>query len=353
MLGCRRPPRRCPIPVELTILIASYLEPEHVRRIEASVPGVRVAYEPDLLAPPRFPADHTGWPGFRRAPAQEARFLAHLAAADVLFDLDRRLAPRLPELAPRLRWIQATSSGIGPLVRQAGLDGSGIRLTNAAGIHAVPLAEHALLSLLYFVKEVPARRRDQRAHRWERTCGRELRGMTVGVVGLGAVGREIARVLRAVGMRVVGVRRTPVTDPAEQHADEVLTPDRLPELLARCDALVLIAPHTPETEGMIGARELARLPQGAILVNLARGALVDEDALVRALRSGHLGGAALDVAAVEPLPEESPLWDLPNVLITAHSASTVARENERLTDLFVANLRRFVAGEPLINELMP
>ena len=250
MLGCRRPPRRCPIPVELTILIASYLEPEHVRRIEASVPGVRVAYEPDLLAPPRFPADHTGWPGFRRTPAQEARFLAHLAAADVLFDLDRRLAPRLPELAPRLRWIQATSSGIGPLVRQAGLDGSGIRLTNAAGIHAVPLAEHALLSLLYFVKEVPARRRDQRAHRWERTCGRELRGMTVGVVGLGAVGREIARVLRAVGMRVVGVRRTPVTDPAEQHADEVLTPDRLPELLARCDALVLIAPHTPETEGM-------------------------------------------------------------------------------------------------------
>ncbi len=333
------------------MLIASYLEPVHVRRIEAATPGVRVIYEPDLLAPPRFIADHTGRPGFRRTPEQEARFLARLALSDVLYDFDRPLAPRLPTLAPRLRWIQATSSGIGPFVKNAGLDRSGIRITNAAGIHAVPLAEHALLSLLYFVKDLPARARDQRAHVWERTCGRELRGMTAGVVGLGAVGREVARTLRAVGVRVVGVRRTPVDDPAALHVDEATTPDRLLELLPRCDALVLIAPHTPETEGLIGARELALLPAGAILVNIARGALVDEDALVAALRSGHLGGAALDVAAVEPLPAESPLWGLPNVLITAHSASTVERENERLTDLFVENLRRFLAGAPLINEL--
>jgi phosphoglycerate dehydrogenase-like enzyme len=333
------------------VLIASYLEPVHVRRIEAAMPGVRVIYEPDLLAPPRFVADHTGRPGFRRTPEQEARFLAHLALSDVLYDFDRALAPRLPTLAPHLRWIQATSSGIGPFVTNAGLDRSGIRITNAAGIHAVPLAEHTLLSLLYFVKDLPARARDQRAHVWERTCGRELRGMTAGVVGLGAVGREVARTLRAVGVRVVGVRRTPVDDPAALHVDEATTPDRLHELLPLCDALVLIAPHTPETEGLIGARELALLPAGAVLVNIARGALVDEDALVAALRSGHLGGAALDVAAVEPLPAESPLWGLPNVLITAHSASTVERENERLTDLFVENLRRFRAGEPLVNEL--
>ena len=333
------------------MLIASYLEPVHVRRIEASSPGVRVLYDPDLLAPPRFTADHSGRPDFRRTPDQEVRFRGWLAEADVLFDFDRTLAPRLPTLAPRLRWIQATSSGIGPFVSNAGLDRSGIRITNAAGIHAVPLAEHVLLALLYFVKAVPARLRDQRAHVWERYCGRELRGMTAGVVGLGAVGSEVARTLRAVGLRVVGVRRTLVDDPAALHVDEATTPDRLHELLPRCDALVLIAPHTPETEGLIGARELALLPAGAVLVNIARGALVDEDALVAALRSGHLGGAALDVATVEPLPAESPLWGLPNVLITAHSASTVERENERLADLFVDNMRRFRAGEPLINEL--
>jgi glyoxylate/hydroxypyruvate reductase len=335
----------------VTIVIASYLEPEHVHRIEAVAPGVSVRYDPELLAPPRFAADHTGHPDFRRTPAGEARFRGWLAEADVLYDFDRGLAPDLPKLAPRLRWIQATSSGIGPFVKGAGLDRSGILITNAAGVHAVPLAEHTLLSLLYFVKDLPARARDQRAHRWERYSGRELRGMTVGVVGLGAVGREIARTLRAVGLRVIGVRRTPVEDPEALHVDEATTPDRLHELLPRCDALVLIAPHTAETEGMIGARELALLPRGAVLVNVARGALVDEPALIGALRSGHLGGAALDVAAVEPLPAESPLWDLPNVLITAHSASTVDRENERLTDLFCENLRRFLAGEPLLNLL--
>jgi glyoxylate/hydroxypyruvate reductase len=204
-----------------------------------------VRYDPDLLAPPRFAADHTGRPDFRRTPEQEARFRAWLAEADVLYDFDRPLAPLLPTLAPRLRWIQGTSSGIGPFVRQAGLDRTDIVITNAAGIHAVPLAEHTLLALLYFVKGVPDRLRDQRERIWERYCGRELRGMTVGVVGLGAVGREIARTLRAVGLKVVGVRRTPVDDPEALHVDEATTPDRLHELLPRCDALVLIAPHTP------------------------------------------------------------------------------------------------------------
>jgi glyoxylate/hydroxypyruvate reductase len=351
MLGCRlRPTRRFGISDITTVLIASYLEAQHVRRIE-TVPGVRVIYEPDLLAPPRFAADHSGQPDFRRTPVQEARFRGWLAEAEVLFDFDRRLAPELPRLAPRLRWIQATSSGIGPFVKEAGLDRSGILITSAAGIHAVPLAEHTLLSLLYFVKDLPARASEQRAHVWERYCGRELRGATVGVIGLGAVGREVARTLQAVGVRVVGVRRTPVDDPAALYVDEATTPDRLHDLLPRCDALVLIAPHTPETDGLIGARELALLPAGAVLVNIARGALVDEDALVDALRSGHLGGAALDVARVEPLPPTSPLWDLPNVLITAHSASTVERENGRLTDLFAENLRRFRVGERLINEL--
>lgn len=333
----------------ITVAIASYLEPEHVRRIADVSSEVRVEYDPDLVAPPRFAADHTGRPGFRRDEEQERRFRAMLAAADVHYDFDRSLMAELPSLAPRLKWVQATSSGIGPLVERAGLDASDIVITNAAGIHAVPLAEHVLLSLLYFVKDVPARLREQRAHVWERYAGRELRGQTVVVVGLGAVGREVARLCRAVGLHVIGVRRGPVADPASLHVDEAATPAELPAVLPRAQAVVLICPHTPETEGMMDADAFARLPRGSILVNIGRGALVVESALLDALRSGRLGGAALDVAAVEPLPHDHPLWDLPNVLITAHSASTVDKENARLTDLFCDNLRRFLAGEPLRN----
>jgi glyoxylate/hydroxypyruvate reductase len=335
----------------VTVTFASYLEPEHVRRIAAVDPRLDVRYDPELLAPPRFAADHTGRPDYRRTPEQERRFLAHVAQADVLYDVDRPLAARLPELAPRLKWIQFTSSGVGPFILQNGLNRPGMLLTNAAGIHAVPLAEHVLLSLLYFRKDVPARLRDQRAHVWERYAGRELRGSTVLVVGLGAVGREVARTCRANGLRVIGMRRRPVADPASLDADAVVPPDRLLEVLPDVDAVVLIAPHTPETEGMFGAEAFAALKPGAVFINVARGQLVDEPALLAALQSGRLGGAALDVAAVEPLPTASPLWDLPNVLITAHSASTVDKENGRLTDLFCDNLRRFLDGAPLRNLL--
>jgi len=336
---------------DVTVLITSFLEPEHVRRIAATGADLRVLYDPELVAPPRFAGDHGGRPGFRRSPDQEARYRGWLAEADVHFDLDAELAPEFATLAPSLRWIQATSSGIGPLVRRTGLDRSGVTITNAAGIHAVPLAEHVLLALLYFVKDVPARLRDQRAHAWERHSTRELRGMTATVVGLGAVGLEVARTLRSVGVHVIGVRRSPLGADEAAGVDEATTPAHLREVLPRSDALVLIAPHTRETEGMIGATELALLPPGAIVVNIARGALIDEGALIDALQRGHLGGAALDVATIEPLPAGSPLWDLPNVLITPHSAATVARENERLTDLFVENLRRYRAGEPLRNLL--
>jgi len=356
-VGSARLARRDPSPevsgVSLTIVIASYLEAEHVERIRATVPDARVLYDPALVAPPRYVADHTGQPGFRRSAEGDARFRAWLAEADVLYDVDRALAHELPRIAPALRWIQFTSSGIGTLVRDAGLDRADITLTNAAGIHAVPLAEHALLAMLYFTKDVPRRLDEQRAHRWERYCGRELRGQTVGIVGLGAVGVEVARLARAAGLRTVGVKRSPVEDPEALHVERVYGPAALHEMLPRCDHLVLIAPHTPQTERMIGARELALLPRGAVLINIARGALVDEDALLASLRDGHLGGAALDVAATEPLPSDHPLWDAPRTLITAHSASTVDIENARLTELFCENLLRWRDGQPLRNLFVP
>ncbi len=336
--------------VPVTVVIATYLEPELVARIEGALPGLRVLYDPALVPPTRYIADHTGPSDWSRTPAQEARFREWLGQADVMFDFDRRLSAELPKLAPRLRWIQSTSSGIGPFLRQTGLDRSGIAVTNAAGIHAVPLAEHAMLAMLYFCKEVPRLRAEQAAHRWERYCGKQLRDQTVGVIGMGAVGREIAHLSQSMGLRVLGIKRTVAgLEPAALHADELFTPDELPRVLPRCDYLILMVPQSPDTEGMMGARELALLPAGAVLINLARGAIVDQDALVAALRDGHLAGAALDVARREPLEADSPLWDMPNVLISPHSASTVEQENARLVDLFCRNLARFAGGEPLLN----
>ena len=154
------------------------------------------------------------------------------------------------------------------------------------------------------------------------------------------------------GMTVLGVKRTVAgIDPSALHMHELYAPDGLHTVLRRADYLVLITPHTDETEHMIGAAELALLPKGAVLINIGRGALVDEPALIAALQSGQLGGAALDVFATEPLPQDSPLWDMPNVLISPHSGSTSDRENERLTELFCENLRRWLAGEPLLNVL--
>jgi glyoxylate/hydroxypyruvate reductase A len=312
-----------------------------------------VVYEPDLLPSPRYAADHTGAP-LKRTPEEEARWLALLGEADVLFDFDRRLTPRLHELAPRVRWIQATSAGIGQFVKRHDLARTMPHtvLTTASGVHAKPLAEFCALAVLAFSRGLPRMMDAQRARRWERFAGTDLEGKTLVIYGLGSIGREIARTLRPFGLRILGVKRSPGSeDAASLGLDGIHPPEALRALLPKADVLVLCAPHTPETEGILGEEELGLLPDGAILVNVARGALVDEAALARALTSGHMGGAALDVFAEEPLPAESPLWALPNVLVSPHSASTSDRENGRITDLFCENLRRFLAGDELLNVL--
>ncbi len=335
------------------ILIASYLEPELVERVKAVDERLQVLYEPELLRPPRYAADHKGR-DVERSPEQEERWRELLGQADILFDFDLTHREDLPDLAPNVRWIQATSSGIGQFVKRMGYDRRMPKtvITTASGVHAQPLAEFCLMGMLLFNKGVLRMVRDQRRKHWERYAGTDLKDRTLGVVGVGRVGREVARVAREMGMNVLGIKRdVKGLDPTSLHLDELHRLDTLESVLKRSEYLVLSTPHTPETEQLIGAGELALLPKGAVLINIGRGALVDEPALVEALRSGHLGGACLDVFEEEPLPASSPLWEMPNVLVSPHSGSTSDRENRRWTDLFCENLKRFLRGDSLLNIL--
>lgn len=334
------------------MVIASFLESEHVERIRQVSERLDVVYEPGLLAPPRYAADH--YNVVARTPEQEARWRALLARADILFDFDHSHLDDLPELAPKLRWVQATSAGIGQLVRRLAYDRRlpATVFTTSSGVHARPLADFCLMAMLAFAKGLPRMIGDQQRRHWERYAGRELGGRTLAIVGVGNTGAEVARLAKAMGMIVLGIKRTVEgIAPSALSLDALYAPSALHDVLPRAEFLVLITPHTDETERMIGARELAALPAGAVVINIGRGALIDEPELIAALESGHLGGAALDVFAQEPLPPDNPLWCMPNVLISPHSASTSDRENARITELFCQNLRRYLAGEPLLNVL--
>jgi phosphoglycerate dehydrogenase-like enzyme len=210
------------------------------------------------------------------------------------------------------------------------------------------LAEFALLAILYFAKDVPRLRRQQAARRWEPFAVEELHGRSLGILGYGDIGREVARRARAFGLRVLAVRRDPAPDGL---CDRSFPREGLLEMLAGCDDLVLALPLTDATRGIVGAAELAALKPGAVVVNVGRGATVDEAALVSALQGGRLRGAGLDVFAEEPLPAASPLWGLENVLLSPHTADRTATWLDEATDVFVANLRRFAAGEPLANAI--
>jgi phosphoglycerate dehydrogenase-like enzyme len=340
-------------PIIRTILIASFLEDEHVRRIESADVRARVVYRPDLVRPPRYPADHKGG-DFVRTPEQEAAWLELLRGADILFDFDQTHLPDLPDVAPNVRWIQSTSSGIGPFVKRMGYVDlmPDTIITRAAGVHAQPLAEFCLMAMLMHSRRHDLMSRNQRSRVWERFAGTDLDSRTVVIVGLGGVGREVARMCAALRMRVIGIGRGPDRERYDAIVLDAYHPiDELDAVLPRADYLVLIVPHTTRTDGLMDRRHLGLLPVGAVLINIGRGALVDEDALIDVLRTGHLGGAALDVFRDEPLPASSPLWDMPNVLISPHSASTSDRENGRITDLFIENLHRFVDGRPMLNVL--
>jgi phosphoglycerate dehydrogenase-like enzyme len=332
----------------LNLLIASPLEVDQVERIRAFAPQrLEVLFEPELLPVPLYVADHDGRPR-QLTTAQLEHWWALLAKADILFDFDWRAPAELPVRAPRLRWVQATSAGIGELLRRTGLIDSDILFTTAAGVHGSSLAEFVVLGLLHFARDLPALQRRQAARQWHRHGNRELAGRRALVVGLGQVGRVIARRLAALELEVFGLRCR-ADRPAPEGVARLVPQAELTAALGAVDALVLACPLTEQTYHLIGRAELAALRPGAILVNVARGPVIDEAALIEALQSNHLAGAALDVFEEEPLPATSPLWGLPNVLVSPHSASTVEAENRRIVDLLLANLERYLDGRPLLN----
>ena len=337
-------------------MIASPLEGDLVNEIAAVDPRLEVLFDPTLLPSPRFPSDHVGDPGFRRAGELEARWRRLLDRAEVAFGYPRDAADGFAELvrgAPRLRWVHGTSAGAGEHVRAAELTAEELErvaVTSSSGVHAVTLAEFCLFGLLAFAsRQLPRLLADQRERRWGHYPTGELRGRTLLVLGLGAIGIEVARLARAFGMRVLAVRRGGGDPPPE--VDELHRPDRLKELLPRTDDVAIVLPLTAETRGMFDREAIALMKPHSVLVNVGRGAVVDEPALVQALREGRIAGAALDVFETEPLPPESPLWELPNVLLSPHTAALSERENARIVEIFTDNLRRYLAGEPLRNRV--
>ena len=305
------------------------------------------------------------------------RLLQEAAASEILCVTDQeQLIAQLPEteilcsfsvpvnwreLAPNLRWLQYPGAGVDGLRSSGLLDAqSGVVVTSAAGIHATTISEYVFGSMLMFNWNWPQMVSLQSQHIWARSASwyklgrRELIGQTLGIVGVGSIGRQIAKLGHAFGMRVIGMRHSqPAKGQVDPDVDTFYTREQLHELLGQSDYVVLAVPLTPATEKMIGEAELRAMRPNAYLVNIARGRIIDEQALIRALQEEWIMGAGLDVTEEEPLPSSSPLYSMPNVILTPHISGHSVHYEERLAELFAENIRRFRAGEALLNRYDP
>jgi len=255
----------------------------------------------------------------------------------------------------KLKWLHSTAAGVGQLMYPE-LRQSGIELTNARGVHAIPMAEHILGTLVALVRRFPDCFRYQQQARWAQqelwdaaVRPRELHGQVLLFIGFGAIGHAVAKIARPLGMRIWAVTRTGQGN--AELAERIFPAAKLEEALSEADFVILAAPETPETRQMMGAREFARMKSSAYFINVARGALVDEPALIAALERRAIAGAALDVASREPLPPESPLWRLDNAFITPHMSAVSDQLWIRQTDLLMSNLERWFNGEELLNRV--
>jgi phosphoglycerate dehydrogenase-like enzyme len=282
--------------------------------------------------------------------AEIERALQRADVAILSGDLDDRYAD-----APNLRWVHCDHAGLNKSARPWVFE-RGLLVTSSSGRSAPALAEHAILFLLLFSYRFPAFLEAQRQHRWGIEGQNELRGLigrTVGIVGLGNTGQELASRAQALKMRVLGYRRRAEDVPGVDRLYAAERGDALDDLLREADFVVLATPLSDATHHLIGARELGLMKRSAVLVNMARGGVVDEAALLSALREGRIAGAGLDTFAVEPLPPDSPLWDAPNVLITPHTTPQVPDRTARSLEMITENIRRYRAGERLLNLLTP
>ncbi len=313
-----------------TPILGAPLSRELMGRIEA-VPGTRVA---------RIAAD-----GHIHGDADESVF----TEADVLLlgSVPASVLEHVVARSPKLRWIHSASAGV-DRISTAAIRERGLVVTNARGVFSRPIAEYVVMMSLAIARRLPQLLELQRERTWQPLRGRELAELTVGIVGYGSIGEEVARLLEPFGCRILATRRHPERGTTHESV-ELMALDRLGDLLEASDIVVVAAPLTEETAGMIGAEQLTRMREDAWLINIARGRLLDELALRRALEAGWIGGAVLDVFSEEPLTPDSPLYGTPNLVITPHTSWASTRVIERTVELFVDNLRRDAAGEPLRN----
>ena len=339
--GPGRGPNGVPLAIAVSPILSARVRAADLERIRESAPGARIV--------------NLSVEGLADGPVDDVEVLLRGWLSSDAFD-------RLLAHAPDLRWVHSATSGVERALTPAALS-RGIAVTNARGVFSRPIAEHVVLMILAISRRLPQLLELQGERTWQPLEGRELRDLTIGIVGYGSLGRAVASLATAFGSRVIATRRRvdatdePAPDedgfPVPPRLDRVLGPDGLHELLGESDIVVLAAPLTPETENMIDERALGAMKPEAWLINVARGRLVDDTALIRALRDHRIGGAALDAFRDEPLPDSSPLWELPNVIVTPHTAWSSARVLDRSIDLFCDNLRRFRTGEPLRNVVDP
>ncbi len=306
----------------MKILILANLEDRHIAQIKAIAPEAELMVTTDR---------------------NKAVSLAPEAEIMVGWNLPREAIAQ----APNLKWIHSTAAGVDQLLFPEVLERE-ILVTTSSGIHAIPLCEHVFAMMLALSRRLHYAIRQQIHRRWDRrgSVGGELGGGTLGILGLGHIGVELAKRAVAFEMRVIGTKRTPSPVP---FVERVLPPEGLDEVLMESDVVVIALPLTPQTRGLIGERELRLMKPTAFLINVGRGPIVQERALIRALREGWIAGAALDVFEQEPLPADSPLYDLENVILTPHVAGTSPRYMDRAIPLFCENLGRYLRGEPLLN----
>jgi phosphoglycerate dehydrogenase-like enzyme len=339
-------------------LVVTFMAPVNLTetaraRLEAAAPQVEIhviPYQEDAALRNARSTGKTIDALLAQAPVLSAEDWAALERTNVAVALD--LPAGMLERARSLQWVQTISAGTEHL-DVAGLAARDVLVTSGAGLSAAPIAEFVMGRLLQVWKHFRVLDERQSAQRWEPLYGQRMAGRTLGIVGLGAIGRATARRARAFGMRVVANRRSAAPGAADPDVDELFTADGLDEMIGRCDAVVISVAATSETTGLFDRHRINFMKPGAVLCNVARGSLVDEDAVVAALRSGHLSAAVLDVTAQEPTPVDSPLWTAPNCYLSAHTAVSLEGYQDAALDLVVLNLGRLARGERLENLVDP